>query len=415
MSIAPAIFELIRKEIKRQQEGLIMIASENYASVDSLKAIGTPLSNKYSEGYPGKRFYTGNQYIDEIENLAKAEALKMFGLSDQEWASNVQPHSGSSANMAVYMGLLSVGDKIMGMDLSQGGHLTHGSPVNFSGKLFNFVHYGVNKETHLLDYDEIEKIALEEKPKMIVCGYTAYPRTVDFQRFRQIADKVGALVMADVSHIIGLIIAGVHPTPFPYADVVTSTTHKTLSGPRSAFIVSKIQYASQIDKAVFPGMQGGPLDNIVAAKAIAFSEAQSEEFKAKQWQIVKNSQALAQTLSDAGITVITGGTDTHLMLLDCRSVNLPGKEAVNLLAEANIYTNFNMIPYDPATPFNPSGMRIGTPALTTRGMKEDEMKIIGEWIAQIFKNPNDEQLRIKIKEQVKELTLGFPIYENFQI
>lgn len=415
MSIAPEIFELIRKEVKRQQEGLVMIASENYASVDALKAIGTPLSNKYSEGYPGKRFYTGNENIDKIENLAKEYALKMFDLSDQEWTANVQPHSGSSANMAVYMGLLNVGDKIMGMDLSQGGHLTHGSPVNFSGKLFNFVHYGVSRETHTIDYDEIERIAIEEKPKMIVCGYTAYPRTVDFQRFRQIADKVGALILADISHIIGLVIAGVHPSPFPYADIVTSTTHKTLSGPRSAFIISKIQFAPQIDKAVFPGMQGGPLDNIIAAKAIAFSEATEESFKEKQRQIVKNSQALAGTLSNEGITVITGGTDTHLMLLDCRSVSLPGKEAVNLLAEANIFANFNMIPYDPATPLNPSGMRLGTPALTTRGMKEDEMKIIGGWIAQILKNPGDKELREKIKEQVKELTLGFPIYENFQI
>ncbi len=415
MSISPQIFELIRQEVKRQQEGLVMIASENYASEDSLKAIGTPLSNKYSEGYPGKRFYTGNQYIDEIENLAKFEALKMFNLSDQEWTANVQPHSGSSANIAVYMGMLNPGDKLMGSDLSQGGHLTHGSPVNFSGKLFNFAHYGVNETTHLLDYDKIEEIAIAEQPKMIVCGATAYPRTIDFARFRAIADKVGALLLADIAHIIGLIIAGVHPSPFPYADFVTSTTHKTLSGPRSGFVISKIQYAPQIDKAIFPGMQGGPLDNIIAAKAICFSEAQSEEFKAKQIQTVKNCQALAKKLMDEGIKVITNGTDNHLLLIDCRSVNLLGKEGANLLAEANIYTNFNTVPYDPAKPFNPSGMRMGTAALSTRGMKEEELEMIGGWIAQILKNPEDKNLREEIKTKVKELTLGFPIYENFQI
>ena len=392
-----------------------MIASENYASEDSLKAIGTPLSNKYSEGYPGKRFYTGNQYIDEIENLAKSEALKMFNLSDQEWVANVQPHSGSSANIAVYMGMLNVGDKLMGSDLSQGGHLTHGSPVNFSGKLFNFAHYGVDENTHLLDYDKIEEIAIAEQPKMIVCGATAYPRTIDFARFRSIADKVGALLMADIAHIIGLIIAGVHPSPFPYADFVTSTTHKTLSGPRSGFVISKIQYAPQIDKAIFPGMQGGPLDNIIAAKAICFSEAQSEEFKAKQKQTILNCQALARKLMDEGIKVITNGTDNHLLLIDCRSVNLLGKEGANLLAEANIYTNFNTVPYDPAKPFNPSGMRMGTAALSTRGMKEEELETIGGWIAQILKNPEDKNLREEIKTKVKELTLGFPIYENFQI
>ena len=415
MSISPQIFELIRQEVKRQQEGLVMIASENYASEDSLKAIGTPLSNKYSEGYPGKRFYTGNQYIDEIENLAKFEALKMFNLSDQEWTANVQPHSGSSANIAVYMGMLNPGDKLMGSDLSQGGHLTHGSPVNFSGKLFNFAHYGVNETTHLLDYDKIEEIAIAEQPKMIVCGATSYPRTIYFARFRAIADKVGALLLADIAHIIGLIIAGVHPSPFPYADFVTSTTHKTLSGPRSGFVISKIQYAPQIDKAIFPGMQGGPLDNIIAAKAICFSEAQSEEFKAKQIQTVKNCQALAKKLMDEGIKVITNGTDNHLLLIDCRSVNLLGKEGANLLAEANIYTNFNTVPYDPAKPFNPSGMRMGTAALSTRGMKEEELEMIGGWIAQILKNPEDKNLREEIKTKVKELTLGFPIYENFQI
>lgn len=410
-----SVMQLADQETSRQRDGLVMIPSENYASEEVLKVMGSPLSNKYSEGYPGKRFYTGNEFIDQIENAAKESALAMFDLSSDDWVANVQPHSGSSANMAVYLGLLQPGDKILGLDLSQGGHLTHGSPVNFSGKLFGFVHYGVRSDSHLLDYEEIEKIALAEQPKMIVCGATAYPRTIDFSKFREIADKCGALLLADVSHIIGLIIAGVHPSPFPHADIVTSTTHKTLSGPRSAFIISRTAHSAAIDKAVFPGMQGGPLDNMVAAKAVCFLEAMSDNFRDTQRQTVVNAKVLAQAFADAGIQVITGGTDNHLVLIDCRSVDLPGKQVANLLAEANIYTNFNMIPYDPATPFNPSGLRLGTPALSTRGMKEEEMKQIGSWIIEIMKNPEDAELRAKIKSEVLELTKRFPIYENYAI
>ncbi len=409
------IFHLINSELERQKNGLVMIASENYASEEVLKAMGSPLSNKYSEGYPAKRYYTGNQFIDEIENLAKSNALKMFGLSEEEWSANVQPHSGSSANLAAYLGLLTPGDKIMGMNLSQGGHLTHGSPVNFSGKLFNFIHYGVREDTNFLDYDEIEKIAIAENPKMIVCGATAYPRTIDFEKFRAIADKVGAILLADVAHIVGLIIAGVHASPFPYADIVTSTTHKTLSGPRSAFIISRKNFSVQIDKAIFPGLQGGPLDNMTAAKAICFAEAMTENFKQTQKQTIANALTLARVLQDNGIKVITNGTDNHLMLIDCRSINLMGKECANLLAEAGIYTNFNTIPYDPSTPFNPSGLRMGTAALSSRKMKEEEMKTIGSWITSILKNPQDGQIRLEIKEKVKELTSRFPIYENYRI
>lgn len=408
-----SMLQLMSQETARQREGLVMIPSENYASETVLKAMGSPLSNKYSEGYPGKRFYTGNEFVDQIEDAARDSALQMFDLSKDEWAANVQAHSGSSANMAVYLGLLQPGDKILGLDLSQGGHLTHGSPVNFSGKLFKFAHYGVDKDSHLLDYGEIERIAIEQQPKMIVCGATAYPRTIDFAKFREIADKCGALLLADVSHIVGLIIAGVHPSPFPHADIVTSTTHKTLSGPRSAFIISRTAHAVAIDKAVFPGMQGGPLDNMVAAKAVCFLGAMSDTFRATQKQTVVNAKVLAQAFADAGIKVITDGTDNHLILIDCRSVNLPGKQVANLLAEANIYTNFNMIPYDPATPFNPSGLRLGTPALSTRGMKEEEMKQIGSWIIEIMKNPEDADLRSRIKNEVLELTKKFPIYASF--
>ena len=404
------IFNLIEKETNRQKNGLVMIASENYASKDVLSAMGTALSNKYSEGYPGKRYYTGNQFIDEIETAAQKLALKIFGLSEEAWRANVQPHSGSSANLAVYLGLLAVGDKIMGLDLATGGHLTHGSPVNFSGKLFNFVHYGVNPETGQLDYDEIEKLALQEQPKMIVCGFTAYPRIIDFQKFSEIAKKIGAWLLADISHIAGLIVGGVHPSPFPHADVVTTTTHKTLRGPRGAIIICKKDLAPKIDKAIFPGLQGGPLENMIAAKAICFNEALSDKFKADQIQTVKNCRALCQTLIENGLKIVSGGTETHLLMVDCRPLNISGKDGALALAEAEIYTNANMIPFDPATPLNPSGIRLGVAALTTRGMKENEMKIIGNWISQILKNPVDIGLKEKIKQEVLELTNKFPIY-----
>lgn len=404
------IFQLIDREIKRQQNSLVMIASENYASKDVLKAMGTPLSNKYSEGYPNKRYYTGNQFIDEIEIAAQKLALKIFKLDEKNWHANVQPHSGSSANLAVYLGLLNLGDKILAMDLGAGGHLTHGSPVNFSGKLFNFVHYSVNPKTGKFNYQEIARIAKREKPKMIVCGATAYTQKIDFQKFSAIAKSVNALLLADIAHIAGLIIANAHPSPFPHADVVTSTTHKTLRGPRSAFIISKKELAKQIDRAIFPGMQGGPQDHVTAAKAVCFQEALSIKFKKDQVQTVKNAQALAQTLMTQGIRLVAESTENHLVLIDCQNLNISGKQGADILAEAAIYTNANMIPFDPATPLNPSGIRIGTPALTTRGMKAKEMKIIGQWIAQILKNPENKKLRQKIKKEVFQLTKKFPIY-----
>jgi len=404
------INQLIKKEIARQEQGLVMIPSENYCSKEALAAMGSPLSNKYSEGYPGRRYYTGNKYIDEIENICRDLCLKIFGLNYDRWHANVQPHSGSSANLAVYLGLLKPGDKILAMDLAQGGHLTHGSPVNFSGKLFKFIHYGVDKKSCLLDYKKIEKIALREKPKMIVCGATAYPRVIDFKKFSAIAQKVNALLLADISHIAGLIVAGIHPSPFPFADIVTSTTHKTLAGPRSAFIICRAELAKDIDKAVFPGLQGGPLENIIAAKAICFDQALSKNFDSIQKQTIKNAKALAATLKQNGIKIISDGTDNHLLLLDLRPVKLSGKEAANLLEEAEIYTNANMIPYDPATPLNPSGLRLGTPALSTRGMREKEMRQIGLWISEILHRPKDKKLRQRIRKEVLTLTKKFPIY-----
>ncbi|MFA6526575.1 MAG: serine hydroxymethyltransferase [Candidatus Buchananbacteria bacterium] len=404
------IKQLIAKEVKRQQTGLIMIASENYCSKEALAATGSPLSNKYSEGYPGKRYYSGNEYIDQIEVLAQKSCLKMFDLKGDKWHANVQPHSGSSANLAVYLGLLQPGDKILAMDLSHGGHLTHGSPVNFSGKLFKFAHYGVDEKTQLIDYEKLEKIALKEKPKMIVCGATAYPRKIDFRKFAAIAKKTGALLLADISHIAGLIAADAHPSPFPYADIVTSTTHKTLAGPRSALIICRIELAKEIDKAIFPGLQGGPMENVISGKAICFEEAITSKFKKIQLQTVKNAAVLAELLKKNGIKLVSGGTDNHLLLLDLRPQNISGKTAADILAEADIYTNANMIPYDPAKPLNPSGLRLGTAALSTRGMKEKEMRLIGLWIAEILKTPNDKKLRSRIKNEVHVLTKKFPIY-----
>jgi len=404
------IFQLITQETKRQQNSLVMIASENYASSNVLKAMGTPLSNKYSEGYPGKRYYTGNQFIDEIETAAQALALKMFGLNDKNWHANVQPHSGSSASLAAYLGLLKPGDKILALDLGAGGHLTHGSPVNFSGQLFNFVHYSVNPRTGKFNYQEIARITKREKPKMIVCGATAYTQKINFKKFGAIAASVNALMLADIAHIAGLIIAKVHPSPFPYADVVTSTTHKTLRGPRSAFIICKKTLAKQIDRAIFPGLQGGPQNHITAAKAVCFQEALSAKFARDQKQTVKNAQTLAQTLIDQGLKLVAESTENHLVLIDCQNLNLSGKQGAELLAEAAIYTNANMIPFDPATPLNPSGIRIGTPALTTRGLKDKEMKQIGQWIAQILHNPADQKLRQQIKQKVFHLTKKFPLY-----
>ncbi|MFA5124690.1 MAG: serine hydroxymethyltransferase [Patescibacteria group bacterium] len=402
--------QLIKQEIERQKNGLVMIASENYCPQNILDAMGTPLSNKYAEGYPGKRYYSGNKYIDGIETETQRLCLKIFNLKPENWYANVQPHSGSSANLACYLGLLQPGDKIMAMDLSAGGHLTHGSPVNFSGQLFKFIHYGVNKKTERLDYNTIAELAKKERPKMIVCGATAYPRLIDFKKFRRIADACGALLLADIAHIAGLIVAGEHPSPFPYADIVTSTTHKTLGGPRSAFIVCRADLAKAIDKAVFPGLQGGPLENIIAAKALCFERALSKNFSKIQKQTITNARMLAETLKDSGLRLVSGGSDNHLLLADMRSTGLTGKTTADALERAEIYANANMIPYDPAKPLNPSGLRLGTAALTTRGMKEKEMRLIGLWIAEIIKRPNDEKLTARIKKEVRQLTKKFPIY-----
>ncbi|MBI3627960.1 MAG: serine hydroxymethyltransferase [Candidatus Sungbacteria bacterium] len=393
----PELEGYIQQEEKRQREGLLMIASENLASPAVLEAAGTVLTNKYAEGYPGKRYYTGSAYIDKIEQLAIDRAKQLFGAEH----ANVQPHAGSQANLACYFALLEPGDTIMAMNLAHGGHLTHGHPVSLSGKLFKFVHYGVEKDTEVLDMDKVEKLAMETKPKLILSGFTAYPRAVPFSRFAAIAKKVGAYAMADMSHIAGLVVGGVHESPVPTHDVVMTTTTKTLRGPRSAIILSKAEHAAKIDKAVFPGMQGGPLEHIIAAKAVCFKEAMTDEYKEYQKQIAKNAKTLAETLMAEGLRLVSGGTNTHLMIIDCTSLGISGKQGADALAECGIYTNFNMIPFDTRKPADPSGIRLGTPALTARGMKEPEMKTIGKLIADLLKNPTEEQKeknRIAIKE-----------------
>ena len=403
----PQISNLVKQEQARQQNSLQMIPSENHTSGAVLEALATVLVNKYSEGYPKKRYYQGNTVIDEIELLAIDRAKKLFGVPHV----NVQPYSGSPANTAIYFALLEpLRDKIMGLSLAFGGHLTHGSPVSISGKYFKAVPYELGKDDRL-DYDAIEKLAITEKPKVIVCGYTAYPRTINFKRFGEIADSVGAYLLADISHIAGLVAGGAHPSPVPYVHIVMTTTHKTLRGPRGAIIICKKELAKNINKAIFPGLQGGPLENVIAGKAIAFIETQTPQFKKDQVQTVKNAQVLAETLKANGLKLIADSTQNHLVLVDCRSLNISGKVGAEALAVAGIYTNANMIPYDPATPLNPSGIRIGTPALTTRQMKEKEMKIIGQWIADILKNPTDQKLKLQIKKNVLRLTKKFPIYK----
>jgi glycine hydroxymethyltransferase len=394
------IAKLVLAETARQQASLEMIASENIVSASVLEALGSPLTNKYSEGYPGKRYYSGNEVVDQIETLAIERAKKLFGAEH----ANVQPHSGSSANLAAYMALAKTGSTILAMDLAHGGHLTHGASVNFSGKLYRFAHYGVERETSLIDYAKVREIALREKPSVIVAGATAYPRAIDFAKFRAIADEVGAKLMVDMAHIAGLVAAGVHQSPVPFADVVTTTTHKTLRGPRGAIILCKAEYARAIDSAVFPGMQGGPLEHVIAAKAVCFKEAASPAFKKYAAQIVKNAAALAATLIAEGVPVVSGGTDNHLLLIDCSTLGVTGKEAETLLSNINISTNKNMIPFDLRTPFDPSGLRIGTAALTTRGMKEREMRIIAGIIAATLKTKS-----IHAKRAVGELTKRFPI------
>ena len=408
------IYKLIRQEINRQDGGLVLIASENFASPVVLETLGSPLTNKYSEGYPGKRYYGGNQFIDQIENLAIERAKKLFLPKSQwpNWQVNVQPYSGSPANMEVYFSLLEPGDKIMGMSLTQGGHLTHGHPVNLSGKIFKAISYGVDPKTHLLDFKKITQLAKKNKPKLIICGATAYARQIDFEAFGRIAKTVKAVLVADISHIAGLVAAKQHPSPFTNCDVVTTTTHKTLRGPRGAIIFAKNELAEKINKMVFPGMQGGPHDNNIAAMAVAFQEALRPSFKKYARQVILNAKALSKALKTSGFNLITGSTDNHLILIDLRNFNLGGKEAEKLLEAVGIYVNRNTIPYDPNPPFKPSGLRIGTPALTTRGMKAKEMILIGQMMAQIIKNPQDQKIKKTVQQTVKKLTKKFPLYKG---
>ncbi|PJA00775.1 serine hydroxymethyltransferase [bacterium (Candidatus Gribaldobacteria) CG_4_10_14_0_2_um_filter_33_15] len=401
------IYNLIKKEIQRQREGLVLIPSENYASPAVLRCMGTPLSNKYSEGYPHKRYYSGNEYIDEIEDIAIERAKKLFKAEH----ANVQPHSGSQANAAVYLALLKPKDTVLAPSLFAGGHLTYGSPINFSGIIYNFIHYGVNPKTERYDFDEIEEKAKKYKPKLIVTGTTSYPRALNFKKFKEIADKIGAYLMADIAHIAGLIIANCHSHPFPFCDVVTTTTHKTLRGPRGGLILSKKDLAEKIDKAVFPGIQGGPLDHVIAAKAVCFKEAMSESFKKYQKQIILNAQAMAQEFVKAGFRLVTGGTDNHLILIDISSFKIDSKRIQDELDKIGIYVNKNVIPFEKRTPFNPSGIRLGSPAITSRGFKEKEAGYTAQLVIKLIKNINNKKIKNQIKKEVKKLTQKFPIYE----
>lgn len=400
----PEVYASCNREFERQQHNIELIASENTVSKAVLLAAGNILTNKYAEGYPGKRYYGGCQCVDEVEEIARERAKKLFGAQH----ANVQPHCGANANLAVFFALLEPGDTVLSMSLDNGGHLSHGSPVNISGKYFNIVSYGIDEETHLIDYSQVEQLAKQHKPKLILAGASAYPRIIDFKRFREIADSVGAYLMVDMAHIAGLVAAGLHPNPVEYADVVTSTTHKTLRGPRGGLILCKEEYAKQIDKAIFPGTQGGPLMHIIAAKAVAFGEALKPEFKEYQKQIVKNASALAQALTLEGFKLVSGGTDNHLILIDLRNFNVTGKEYEKLLDQVHITANKNTIPSDPQSPFITSGLRVGTPAVTTRGFKEEEMKQIAHWLklaAVDFDGNKD-----TINKEVAQLCAKFPIY-----
>jgi glycine hydroxymethyltransferase len=404
--VDPEIAAAIDHEAIRQHEGLELIASENFVSEAVLEAAGSVFTNKYAEGYPGKRYYGGCEYADVVENLARDRAKKLFGA---EFA-NVQPHAGSQANMAAYASVLQPGDTILGLNLAHGGHLTHGHHLNFSGKTYRIVPYGVTKETETIDYDDLEKLAEKEKPKLIVGGGSAYPRIIDFARMRQIADKVGALYMVDMAHFAGLVAGGAHPSPVPHAHIVTSTTHKTLRGPRAGMVLAKAEYGPAIDKVVFPGLQGGPLMHIIAAKAICFLEASQPAFRDYAKQVVANAKVLAETLAAEGFRIISGGTDTHLMLVDVFSKGMFGSEAEKALGEAAITVNKNAIPFDVNPPMKPSGIRIGSPALTTRGMKEPEMRQVGRWIADALTNRTDATALTKVRKQVVELAEAFPLY-----
>jgi glycine hydroxymethyltransferase len=402
----PEIAVAIDHEIRRQHEGLEMIASENFVSQAVLEAVGSVFTNKYAEGYPGKRYYGGCEYADVVENLARDRARQLFGAEHV----NVQPHSGSQANAAAYMAVINPGDTILGLDLAHGGHLTHGHKLSFSGKLYRVVFYGVDKQTERIDYDLLEATAEREKPKLIIGGGSAYPRIIDFVRMRQIADKVGALLLIDMAHFAGLVAGGAHPSPVPHAHLVTTTTHKTLRGPRAGMILCQQQFAASVDRSVFPGQQGGPLVHVIAGKAVALREALEPEFKQYAQQVVVNAQALAETLMGEGYRVISGGTDTHLMLVDVFSRGILGSEAENALQEAGITVNKNAIPFDVNPPLKPSGIRIGSPALTTRGMREPEMRTIAKWITEALDHRSDPQALRQIRGQVLELVENFPLY-----
>src|SRR6184192_248254 len=404
--VDPQVANAIDNEVRRQHEGLELIASENFVSEAVLEAMGSVFTNKYAEGYPGKRYYGGCEFADIVEELARTRAKQLFGAEH----ANVQPHAGSQANMEAYAAVLQPGDTILGLNLAHGGHLTHGHHLNFSGKTYRIVPYGVTKETETINYDDLEKLAEQERPKLIIGGGSAYPRIIDFARMRQIADKVGALYLVDMAHFAGLVAGGVHPSPVPHAQIVTSTTHKTLRGPRAGMILSKQEFAAAIDKVVFPGMQGGPLVHIIAAKAVCFLEAMQPEFSDYARQIVANAKVLAETLVAEGFRIISGGTDTHLMLVDVFSKGMLGSEAEKALGEAAITVNKNAIPFDTNPPMKPSGVRIGTPALTTRGMKELEMCQVGRWVAEVLNNRNDSSALNGVRRQVLQLAEAFPLY-----
>jgi len=404
--VDPQIFEAIQHEVERQHSQIELIASENFTSQAVLDATGSIFTNKYAEGYPGKRYYGGCEFTDVVENLARERAKQLF---HAEYA-NVQPHSGSQANQAAYTAVLSPGDTIMGLNLAHGGHLTHGHPLNFSGKTYHIVPYGVRKDDERIDYDELQRLAEEHKPKMIVAGASAYPRTLDFARFRQAADSVGAIFLVDMAHISGLVAAGAHPNPCEYADIVTSTTHKTLRGPRGGLILAKEKFGAAIDKTVFPGIQGGPLVHVIAAKAVCFLEAMQPGFIEYQKQVVANARALAQSLMDQGFRIVSGGTDTHVMLLDVFSKGLRGKEAEKALDAARITVNKNAIPFDTNPPMNPSGIRLGSPAVTTRGFREPEMREVGELIAEVLHHIADPAAIAAVRQRVEKLTVRFPLY-----
>lgn len=400
----PEVAEAIGLELNRQRTHVELIASENFVSPAVMAAMGTCLTNKYAEGYPGKRYYGGCECVDIIEDLARTRACKLFGADH----ANVQPHSGAQANMAVYFAMLKPGDTVMGMGLSNGGHLTHGSPVNMSGSYFNFVPYGVSSETEMIDYEDVRRIALECKPKMIVAGASAYPRVIDFPKLREIADEVGALLMVDMAHIAGLVAAGEHPSPVPFADFVTTTTHKTLRGPRGGMILCREEYAKAIDKAIFPGTQGGPLEHVIAGKAVCFGEALKEDFRTYQHQIILNAKAMEKTFREEGVRMVSGGTDNHLLLLDFTGTEMTGKQMENLLEAANITVNKNTVPNETRSPFVTSGIRVGTPAATSRGLKEAEFAKVAGWIAQVLRE--GEAAVPEIKKQVEAMMANYPLY-----